>query len=112
MLVKGASERWPDTEAGKAARKLLESYQAKKEKPWEAEDIVELRKQFAAEARSLGDYALNGIPAGSPYEKQRPDMARRAIELWSALIADAPDSELAKEGKKKVAELEDITKKK
>ena len=112
MLVKGASERWPDTEAGKAARKLLESYQAKIEKPWEAEDIVELRKQFAAEARSLGDYALNGIPAGSPYEKQRPDMARRAIELWSALIADAPDSELAKEGKKKVAELEDITKKK
>jgi pimeloyl-ACP methyl ester carboxylesterase len=111
MLVKGASERWPDTEAGKAARKLLESYEAKKEKPWEAEDIAELRKQFAAEARSLGDYALNGIPAGSPYEKQRPDMAKRVIELWSALVADAPDSELAKEGKKKIAELEQLTKK-
>jgi hypothetical protein len=112
MLVKGASERWPDTDAGKAARKLLESYEAKKEKPWEAEDIAELRKQFVAEARALGDYALNGIPTGSPYEKQRPAMARRAIELWSALVADTPDSELAKEGKKKVAELETITKKK
>ncbi len=111
MLVKGASDRWPDTDAGKAARKLLESYEAKKEKPWEAEDIAELRKQFTAEARALGDYALNGIPAGSPYEKQRPDMAKRAVDLWSALIADAPNSDLAKEGKKKVAELEELTKK-
>ena len=112
MLVKGASERWPDTDAGKAARKLLTSYEAKKEKPWEAEDIAELRNQFVAEARALGDYVLNGIPAGSPYEKQRPAMAKRAIELWSALVADAPDSDLTKEGKKKVAELEAIGKKK
>jgi pimeloyl-ACP methyl ester carboxylesterase len=111
MLVKGVSERWPGTDPGKAARKLLESYEAKKEKPWEAEDIAELRKQFVAEARAVGDYALNGIPVGSPYEKQKPDMAKRAIELWSALIADAPDSDLAKEGKKKVAELESLTKK-
>lgn len=112
MLVKGASDRWPDTDAGKAARKLLESYEAKKEKPWEADDIAELRKQFAAEARSLGDYALNGIPPGSQYEKQKPDMARRAAELWAALIGDAPNSELAKEGKKRLAELEPLLKKK
>ena len=112
MLVKGTSERWPDTDAGKAARTLLLSYEAKKERPWEAEDVAELRRQFTAEARSLGDYALNGIPAGSQYEKQRPDMARKAIDLWAALIADAPESDLAKEAKKKVAELELLTKKK
>ncbi|HEV3437676.1 MAG TPA: hypothetical protein VG122_09975 [Gemmata sp.] len=112
MMVKGVSERWPDTDTGKAARKLLEAYEAKKEKPWEAEDVAELRKQFTAEARALSDYTLNGIPAGSPYEKQRPDMAKQAIELWSALIGDAPDSDLAKEGKKRVAELEPLTKKK
>ncbi|VTT99277.1 Uncharacterized protein OS=Lentisphaera araneosa HTCC2155 GN=LNTAR_23709 PE=4 SV=1 [Gemmataceae bacterium] len=112
MTVKGVSERWPDTDAGKAARKLLESYEAKAEKPWEAEDVAELRKQFAAEARSLGDYALNGIPSGSPYEKDRPAMAKRAIELWGALIGDAPNSPLAKEGKARVAELEALAKKK
>jgi pimeloyl-ACP methyl ester carboxylesterase len=111
MFVKGVSERWPDTEAGKVARKLLESYEAKAERPWEAEDIAELRKQFAAEARAISDYALNGIPAGSPYEKQRPAMAKRAVELWSALVADAPNSELAKEGKKKIPDLEELTKK-
>jgi pimeloyl-ACP methyl ester carboxylesterase len=112
MLVKGTSDRWPDTDAGKAARKLLESYEAKKEKPWEADDIAELRKQFAAEARALGDYVLNGIPAGSPYEKQKPDMARRAAELWAALIGDAPNSTLASEGKKRLSELEPLLKKK
>ena len=68
--------------------------------------------QLAAEARSLGDYALNGVPAGSQYEKSRPAMAAQAIELWSALIADAPDSEIAREGKKQVAELRPLADKK
>lgn len=111
MLVKGVLDRWPDTAAGKTARKRLEEFEAMKDKPWEAEDVAELRKQFTAEARTLGDYALRGIPAGSPYEKQRPDMAKQAIELWKVLIADMPDSELAKEGLKKVTELEALTKK-
>jgi hypothetical protein len=111
MLIKGVSERWPDTETGKAARKLLESYEAKKERPWEKEDIAALRKQYTAEARALGDYILNGIPAGSPYEKDRPDMAKQTIDLWTLLINDAPNSELAKEGKKQVAELEKFAKK-
>jgi hypothetical protein len=111
MLVKGVSDRWPDTETGRAARKLLETYEAKKEKPWEAEDIAELRRQFTAEARALGDYALNGIPTGSPYEKERPAFAKQAIDRWSVMIADAPGSELAKEGKKKVTELEALANK-
>src|SRR5207248_1239962 len=72
MQLKGVHERWPDTDAGKSARKLLEEYEAKKEKPWEVDDVAELRKQLTAEARALGDYTLNGIPAGSPYEKSRP----------------------------------------
>jgi hypothetical protein len=112
MSIKGVSTRWPDTASGKEARKLLLSYEAKQEKPWEAEDIAELRKQFTAEARSLSDYTLNGIPKGSPYEKDRSDMAKQAIQLWTALITDAPDSELAKEGKKRVGELEVVAGKK
>jgi len=108
MLVKGAADRWPDTATGKAARKLLEESEAKKDRPWEDDDIAEQRTQLIAEARSLGDYALNGIPAGSTYEKSRPDMARKVIEIWSALIADAPDSEVSKEGRKKVEELKAI----
>jgi hypothetical protein len=39
-------------------------------------------------------------------------MAKQAIQLWTALISDAPDSELAKEGKKQVGELEVVAGKK
>ena len=112
MLLKGAAARWPDLAAGKAALKLLQEYDAKTDRPWEDDDVAEQRKQIAAEARGLGDYALNGIPAGSQYEKQKPDMAKRAIDLWGVLIGDAPDSPLGKEGKKLVAELEPLARKK
>lgn len=112
MLVKGVYERWPDTTAGKAALKRLQEFEAKKEKLWEADDIAELRKQYQAEARALGDYALHGVPPGSPYEKQRPAMAKQAIELWQTLVADSPNGEIAKEGKERIAELEALAKKK
>ena len=112
MLVKGAAGRFPDLASGKAALKLLTEYDAKTDRPWEDDDIAEQRKLFAAEARGLGDYALHGIPAGSQYEKQKPTIAQRAIDLWGVLIKDAPDSALGKEGKKWVADLEPIAKKK
>ena len=112
MLMKGVAARWPDLATGKAGLKLLQEYDAKTVRPWEENDIAEQCQQIAAEARGLGDYALNGLPAGSPYEKQKPDLAKRAIELWGVLITDAPDSVLGKEGKKWVAELEPLTKKK
>jgi hypothetical protein len=112
MLVKGVAGRWPDLATGKAALKLLQEYDAKKDRPWEDDDLAEQRKQIAAEARGLGEYALNGIPAGSQYEKQKPDIAKRAIDLWGVLIRDNPNSALGKEGKKWVADLEPLVKKK
>jgi pimeloyl-ACP methyl ester carboxylesterase len=112
MLLKGAAARWPDLTSGKAALKLLTEYDAKKDRPWEEDDLAEQRKQIAAEARGLGEYALRGIAPGSQYEKQKPTIAKRAIELWGVLIQDAPNSDLGKEGKKWVADLEPLTKKK
>lgn len=112
MLLKGVAGRFPDLASGKAALKLLQEYDAKKDRPWEDDDLAEQRKQIAAEARGLGEYALNGIPAGSQYEKQKPDIAKRSIELWGVLIKDDPNSQFGKEGKKWVADLEPLTKKK
>jgi pimeloyl-ACP methyl ester carboxylesterase len=112
MLLKGVAGRYPDLATGTAALKLLQEYDVKKDRPWEDDDLAEQRKQIAAEARGLGDYALNGTPAGSQYEKQKPDIAKRAIDLWGVLIQDNPNSALGKEGKKWVAELEPLAKKK
>jgi hypothetical protein len=105
MLTKGVFDRWPDTDAGKAARKVLEEYEEKPDSSWKADDIAEQRAQLTAEARALADYALNGVPAGSPYEKSRPALAGQAVALWSALVADDPDSDLAREGKKLIDQL-------
>jgi len=112
MLLKGVMERWPDLEAAKEAKKILVEFEAKKEKPWEADDIAEQRKYLVAEARSLTDYILNGIPPASQYAKSRPDMARKAMGLWTQVVSDAPDSDEAKEGKKNLLELDKLAQKK
>lgn len=112
MLIKGVFERFPDLDVGKTARAMLEEYEGKKEKPWEVTDIAEQKKYLAAEARSLGAYAIQGIPPDSRYAKVRPDIARRALDIWNLLIADDPDSALAAEGKKLVPDLTPIAAKK
>ena len=111
MLIKGVSDRWPDLATGKSARKLLEDYDAKSDRPWELDDIAEQRKTLIASAKSLSNYALKGVPANSPYVKIRPDMAKKAINLWVQVIEDGPDSVAAKEGRKLLADLEPLTKK-
>lgn len=111
MLLKGVYERWPDLAAAKEARKLLEEFGNKKERPWEDDDIAEQRKYLTAEARSLSDYVLKGIPPQSRYEKMRPDMAKQALSLWEKVIADSPNSDAAKDGKKRLPELEKVLKK-
>ena len=35
-------------------------------------------------------------------------MAKRALDIWNLLIADSPDAEAAKEGKKVVADLKKL----
>lgn len=111
MLAKGVAARWPDLDAGKAARAWLVEYDATGDPAWEKDDIAEQRKTLVAEARSLSDYALKGVPPGSPYEKSRPDMARRALSLWGQVIEDAPKSDAAAAGRKYLPELEALTKK-
>lgn len=110
MLMKGVLERWPDLPAAADAKKTLLEYEGKEDRNWEKEDIAEQLKYYTAEARSLADYALKGIPATSQYAKQRPSLAKRAIELWKIVIGASPDSPAAKEGKEKITELEKIAK--
>ncbi len=112
MLLKGCLERWPDLKAADDAKKTLLEFEAKKEKPWEADDIAEQLKFLTAEARALGDYALEGIASTSQYAKQRPDFAKKSIELWKQIIAAAPDSPAAKEGEKRLPQLEKLAGKK
>jgi hypothetical protein len=108
MLLKGCLERWPDLPAAEDAKKLLLDFERKKERPWEADDVAEQLRYLVAEAKALGDYALEGIPPDSQYARQRPAIARRAVQLWETVITNAADSEAAREGKKRLPDLEKL----
>jgi predicted esterase len=111
MLLKGINERWPDLDTAKQALKLLKEFDAKTERPWEEDDIAEQRKFLIAEARAEADYAV-AIPAKSIYDKQRPIIAQNAINRWKRVMQVSPDSPVAEEGKKRIAEMEKLLEKK
>jgi pimeloyl-ACP methyl ester carboxylesterase len=106
MLVQGVMKRFPDLEAGKEARTLLEEYEGKKEKPWEKDDLAEQRLFLVARARALDRYASG--PLDARYAKMRTGMVRQAIELWNKVLADSPDSPAGKEAKKRIPVLEKL----
>jgi pimeloyl-ACP methyl ester carboxylesterase len=106
MQIKGVHHRWPDLDQSKQAQKLLEEYDAKTEKPWEAEDIAEQRLFLVAQARAMDGYASG--PLDPQYAKMRPDMVRSALELWQQVLRDNPDSPAGKEAKKRIPELKKL----
>lgn len=106
MQLQGITVRWPDLPAAAAARRLLVEYDSRTDRPWEADDLAEQRRFLIAEARALGDYATGPLP--QPYEKQRPDMARTALELWKQVLADGPTTPSGKEAARRIPELEKV----
>lgn len=108
MQLKGVMVRWPDLAVGKAAEKILEEYDARKEKPWEADDIAEQRRFLAARARSLDAYASGDLPP--VYAGRRNEMLKQAIDLWEQVRNDTPDSEAGKQAAQRIPALEKMMK--
>jgi hypothetical protein len=106
MQVLGCSERWEDVPATAEAKKILAEYDAKKEKPWEEDDIAEKRRFVFAQAKALDAYASGPLPA--QYAKQRPEMAKEAMKLWFILFKDNPDGEAGQQAKKRIPELKKL----
>lgn len=105
MQIKGVYERWPDLPEAKEAFKLLQEYEAKADRPWESDDIREQLRALTAEARTLGDYALNGLPPGSPYLKSRPDMLKRCVSLWQQVLDNTSEDATKEEAKRQLTAL-------
>ncbi len=106
MQLKGVLDRWPDVPSATAAKQILLEYDDKTEKPWERDDLAEQRRFLIASARALTAYATG--PLDPRYAKQKPDMLRKAIELWGQIASDQPDAAIGKEAKKRLAELEKL----
>ncbi len=106
MQLQGCMKRWPDLAAAAEAKKILEEYEARTEKPWEADDIAEQRRFLIAQARALDAYVSGDLP--KIYAQERPGLARMAVELWQKVAADGPDTPAGMEAKKRIPELEKI----
>jgi hypothetical protein len=92
--------------AADEARRLLEDYEGRPQKPWQADDVAEQRRFLTARARGLDAYASG--PLAAPYTKMRPDMARQAIQLWQRVLADGPDTAAGREARKRIPELQKL----
>jgi predicted esterase len=103
MQLQGVMTRWPDLPDGDEAKRILLDYDNRKDKPWEADDIAEQRKFLFARAKALDAYASGDLP--DQYIKQRPDMAKAALELWETLLQDGTDKQAAAEAKRRIPAL-------
>jgi predicted esterase len=109
MQLQGVMNRFPDLKPAEDAKKVLLEYEAKPEKPWEADDVAEQRRNLIGQARGLTAYSTGELP--QMYEKERPEMAAKALEAWQTLLkVDGPDSPIGMEAKKQMPELEKLAK--
>ncbi|MBY0525076.1 MAG: hypothetical protein K2R98_16850 [Gemmataceae bacterium] len=106
MQLQGCMTRWDGLPAAAEAKKLLLAYDARKDKPWEEEDIAEQRRFLIAQVRGLDAYASGPLP--KEYAGQRVAMAKEAMTLWLAIFKDGPDTPAGAEAKKRIPELAKI----
>ena len=104
MQLQGISVRWAGLPAAEEAARLLAEYDARAERPWEADDLAEQRRFLLAEARGLSDYAAGPLPP--QYARQRASMIGGALERWKLLQTDDPDGAAGKEAARRIEELE------
>lgn len=104
MQLQGVMQRWPDLPVAEEAKQILSDYEARPERPWEADDINEQRKNLLARARGLSAYATGDLPP--QYAKQRKDMLEAAINLWMLVVQDGQDAKAVAEAQKRLPDLE------
>jgi predicted esterase len=106
VQLQGISGRWSDLPAADTANQLLREYDARSDRPWEADDLDEQRRFLAARARAIDAYGSGPLP--EQYADQRGDMLAAAINLWRQLVADNPDSPAGQEGARRIPVLEKL----
>jgi predicted esterase len=109
MQLQGVMTRWSDLPAGESAKRTLLEYERDGDKAWEQDDIAEQRRFLIARARGLDAYASGKLP--DQYARQRPDMARAAVELWETIVNDGQDAKAVAEGKRRIPILQKLAEK-
>jgi len=106
MLLLGCALRFDGVPAAKEAKDLCLEYAGKPVKPWEEENANEERRFALAKVRGLDAYASGPLP--DQYAKQRGDMAKAAIELWTEFVKDGKDTKAIEQAKQRIPALQKI----
>ena len=100
----GVRTRWADTAAAKEATTVLREYEARKNRPWEAEDVAEQRRFLIARAKGLDAYATG--PLARQYATMRPKILKAAINIWKVVEKDGRNKQAAELARKRIPILE------
>lgn len=100
----GVRIRWNDTGAAKQATNILQQYEARKDRPWEKDDVAEQRMFLIARARAVDAYASGPLPR--QYAAMRPRLLQAAVELWKAVAKDGQDAAAVKQAKERIPKLQ------
>lgn len=103
MQLKGIVVRWDGLPAAAKAKKILQEYDARTDRPWDKEDLAEQRRYLVARARGLDAYASGELP--DQYLNQRAAMLTAAVQLWQVIVDDGQDAAAVAEGKRRIPEL-------
>jgi hypothetical protein len=106
MQLQGCTNRWKGLPAAEEAKKILEEYDARDDRPWEADDLAEQRRFLIAEARALDAYGSGPLPP--QYVKMRSAMVQQAIRLWEIILKDGADTPAGKEAQKRIPQLQKL----
>ena len=96
----GIRTRWPETSAARESLELLRTYESRKVRPWDKDDIAEQRKFLIARANALDAYATGPLP--KQYTASRRNMLQAVLELWSQVEQDGQDPVATKKAKLRI----------
>jgi predicted esterase len=103
--LEGIVERWPDVPAAEAARRTLDEYATRADRPWEKVRDAAERELLLVQAEGYARVAGDGRgPAGD----QRGQYAKYAIALWQRIRTATNDAEAIAAADAQIAALEKI----
>jgi predicted esterase len=104
LQLEGIVQRWPDVPAAATAKRTLDEFAARADRPWERARAAAERDVLLVQAEGYARVANNGRGAGD----QRTQYARYAISLWQRIRSSTKDAETIAAADAQIAALEKI----
>ncbi len=103
LQLEGVTQRWPGTEASRAAEKLLENNDARAKERWRAAYDRAQQEFYHLEAKALDAYLAGALPPGDL--ARRPALLGQLAGLWQQVERHGADTPAGRRATARLAEL-------